>query len=1040
MGVTVRGNRRLARRGLSTVWSGLAAPAIILAVQLVWFGMPLGLWVRGVVLGLLTALLAIGMALVYRANRVINFAQADLGSAPTALVVGLTVFWGWSYWLGLGIGLVAALVLGGVVEVALVRRFRQASRLVLTVATIGIATLLVALAIIVPRLWGRNAASERIQAPFQWTFEIGSVVLSANDLVAAIVAPAAMVAVAVFLGRTRTGLAVRAAADRGDRAAMLGIPVARLSTVVWSLAAGLSFLSLFLQATVLGAPMGSAIRVTALVQALAALVIGRMTRLPTIALTAVALGVLEYGVRWNHDDPALADPLMAAAVLIALLLQRRQESRRDNDLTSTWRGVEQVRPLPPAVAALPAVRLATAGLVAAGAIGLWLIPTLLRVDQVIKATAIVIFAVIGLSLVVLTGWAGQISLGQMGIVAIGAAVGATVTSRWDIDLSLALVIGAAAGAVTAFLIGLPALRLRGLYLAVTTLAFALAVQSWLLNEKWFHWFPSSNQRLDRPPLFGRIPVDGATSYYWYTVVVAVLVFVAVIGIRRSRTGRVIVGDPRQRAGGPELLGVGRAGEADGLHDLGCHRRAGRGAPGPPHPGLQPGQLPPGRERRRVRRRRGRRPRVGVRRRPRRGATCGARSGSSPRRSGICCPAAAGVLFVLLVVPGGLASLAVRVRDVFVGAVRRGAERSAGADAASATAAPTHHRQLARTGAGAVRTFAAGVRHPGRWLHGVCAGQPAFPLVVLFLLNAVDELDRTAFGILLPEIRESFGLDLGTMLGIVALAGIAALALQVPIAQLADRARRIPLVVGGALVWACFSGLTGLATTVVVLTIARSGSAVGKAVIDPTHNSLLADYYPIEARHKVFSTHRAANAVGSFVGPLAAGMLAYAFGWRVPFLVFIVPTVVVAVLAMRLREPVRGRWERLAAGAADDVAGTEEPSPSYAESWRIAHKVPTLRRIWWSLPFLAVSLVGFVVLAALMYDQEFGLDERARGVAAAIAEPFQLVGLVYGARIATRRYATDLPGLMRFLVTSRPWRRGRRRPPSPWPRTSSSPSR
>ncbi len=297
---------------------------------------------------------------------------------------------------------------------------------------------------------------------------------------------------------------------------------------------------------------------------------------------------------------------------------------------------------------------------------------------------------------------------------------------------------------------------------------------------------------------------------------------------------------------------------------------------------------------------------------------------------------------------------------------------------------------------------------------MCAGQPAFPLVVLFLLNAVDELDRTAFGILLPEIRESFGLDLGTMLGIVALAGIAALALQVPIAQLADRARRIPLVVGGALVWACFSGMTGLATTVVVLTIARSGSAVGKAVIDPTHNSLLADYYPIEARHKVFSTHRAANAVGSFVGPLAAGMLAYAFGWRVPFLVFVIPTAVVAVLAMRLREPVRGRWERLAAGATDDVAGTEEPSPSYAESWRIAHKVPTLRRIWWSLPFLAVSLVGFVVLAALMYDQEFGLGERARGVAAAIAEPFQLVGLVYGARIATRRYATDLPGLMRFL--------------------------
>ncbi len=196
--------------------SAIAAPATILAVQLIFFGMPLGLWLRGVVLGMLTALLAVGLALVYRANRVINFAQADLGSAPVALAVGLIVFWGWSYWLGLGIGLIGSIVLGAVVEVALVRRFRNAPRLVLTVATIGIATLLVALAIITPRLWGRNAASERIAAPFDWTFEIGSVVLSANDLIAGIVAPLAMIGVALFLGAHPDG-ARRAGGGRARR-------------------------------------------------------------------------------------------------------------------------------------------------------------------------------------------------------------------------------------------------------------------------------------------------------------------------------------------------------------------------------------------------------------------------------------------------------------------------------------------------------------------------------------------------------------------------------------------------------------------------------------------------------------------------------------------------------------------------------------------------------------------------------------------------------------------------------------------------------
>src|SRR5262249_23387773 len=207
---------------------------------------------------------------------------------------------------------------------------------------------------------------------------------------------------------------------------------------------------------------------------------------------------------------------------------------------------------------------------------------------------------------------------------------------------------------------------------------------------------------------------------------------------------------------------------------------------------------------------------------------------------------------------------------------------------------------------------------------------------------------------------------------------------------------------------------GLAVGVVMLTIARSGSSIGKAVVDPTHNSLLADYYPIASRSRVYSTHRAANAVGAFIGPLSAGLIAAWLGWRAPFLIFVIPTVIFAVMAMRLREPVRGHWERKAAGANDEVVNTEETPPSFAESWRLVQKVKSLRRIWWSLPFLAVALVGFAVLASQLYDLEFGLNEKGRGYAAAIAEPFQLVGIVYGARIITRRYMTNMRGLIRFL--------------------------
>ncbi len=528
--------------GSERLWRlvGPYAPAIaLIAVQLIWFGMPAGAWVRGVVLGLLSALLAMGMALVYRANRVVNFAQADLGFVPTTLAVGLIVFSGLPYLFGFGVGFVAAIALGAVVEFSLVRRFAKASRLVLTVATIGITQLLAVLALLVPRMWGENAASQRIPPPVDWKLTIGTFILNANDLIALIVAPIAMVAVALFLGRTRLGTAVRGAAEQSERAQMLGIPVAWLSTLVWAIAAGLSFLALFLRAGIIGVPIGSALSIVALVQALAALVIGRLRNLPTVATAAVALGILEYGVAWNAESPLLVTPIVGAAVLIALLLQRRQYSRADTDEAASWRLSDEVRPLEPAVARLTLVRLMRlAGFVLITA-GVVAIPVLLRSDQVIKASAIGVYAIVGLSLVVLTGWAGQISLGQMAFVAIGAAVAAKCTSEWNVDLTLALLAGGAAGAVAAFVVGLPALRLRGLYLAVTTLIFALAVSSWLLNDLFFDWVP--RKRLERPPLFGRIPIDTPTRYYAYTLVVLAIIYVALRGIRHSRPGRAIVG-------------------------------------------------------------------------------------------------------------------------------------------------------------------------------------------------------------------------------------------------------------------------------------------------------------------------------------------------------------------------------------------------------------------------------------------------------------------------------------------------------------------
>src|SRR3546814_16855090 len=99
------------------------------------------------------------------------------------------------------------------------------------------------------------------------------------------------------------------------------------------------------------------------------------------------------------------------------------------------------------------------------------------------------------------------------------------------------------------------------------------------------------------------------------------------------------------------------------------------------------------------------------------------------------------------------------------------------------------------------------------------------------------------------------------------------------------------------------------------------------------------------------------------------------------------------------------------GSSDVVVETEEEPPSFAEGWRLVWKIESLRRIWYSLPFVAASLIGFVSLGALLYAEAFQLDEVERGFVAASTEPMQVLGLIIGARLSTRLLAQG-PGHVR----------------------------
>jgi branched-chain amino acid transport system ATP-binding protein len=161
-------------------------------------------------------------------------------------------------------------------------------------------------------------------------------------------------------------------------------------------------------------------------------------------------------------------------------------------------------------------------------------------------------------------------------------------------------------------------------------------------------------------------------------------------------------------------------------------------------------------------------------------------------------------------------------------------------------------------------------------------------------------------------------------------------------------------------------------------------------------------------------HTSANSVAVFIGPIIAGVSALYWGWQAPFLLLVIPAVILGVMSLRMREPVRGYHERRLMGADEELAATEEAPASLGEAWRTLWQVKTLRRFWIALPMIAIPVYALGPLLNIFYAQELGLNEAQRGLLASIAGPFQIVGLFLGVPLAARLLRTNPRLLPRFL--------------------------
>ena len=506
--------------------------------------------VIGLVTGLTYAAFAAGFVLIYRSTGVLNFAHGEVGAFGVALFVLLLAQYGLNWWLSFVLALAACAAMGMAIELIVIRRLFASPRLVVLIATIGVGQIVAFAKIKLPAV----VTPGPIPAPFQATWTpTDHIRIQAREIVVLIVVPVLIAALAWFIGRTRFGLAVRASASNPDTARVYGTSPRRTSTIVWTIAGAFAAATAIFLAPLQGinsARAGTAaLAEPLLLRVLVVSLLARMRSLPLTLAGGVAVGVVEQLVRTNVDSAnrSVVDVYLFVAVLVVVLLVVR-----GSDAQESWSLAPQIKAIPSRLESLWWVRKLNAiGFVVLFGFFVVLGLLLSTNSSLFIWSSIVLFAMVVLSMTVLTGWAGQLSLGQYAFVGLGALTVLGLTQGNDIPIPFnlfnlavklpwawAMVAATAVGVVAAMIVGLPALRVRGLFLAVTTLAFAVAAASWLFLQDFFTGGTTFPRPAEKPVLdVGPIHIDfDASRKNYYFLCLASLAVVAAVVARLRRTG------------------------------------------------------------------------------------------------------------------------------------------------------------------------------------------------------------------------------------------------------------------------------------------------------------------------------------------------------------------------------------------------------------------------------------------------------------------------------------------------------------------------
>jgi len=481
----------------------------------------------GVITGGGYALLAVSITLMYRSTGFLSFAHAGFATVAAYVYADLAGARAWPAVVAAAVAVGITVVYGLLVERVL-RPVRNSPAATKMIATLGVVQLSTALVLLV---YGFQPTSAPLLLP-DGAVTIGDLRIGHQQSATLVLAAASSGALGWFLRATRFGTAIRAVASNPEAARLMGVSITHVGRFNWALGSLMAGTAGVLLAPL--SPINAGTFTLFLAKALVATLVGGLASLPLTFAGALGLGVADSVTVLNLSAPGARELITLLLVVVLLFARRSWPSDLPPTSETTTRRTNPVvkRLAPVGNQILSSVRVVRWPAAAVAAVLVVAVPAGSNYWGFVGARGL-FFTIQALSLVLLVGWGGQVSLMHGAYVGIGAFTTALLVETHGWPLELALLGGGVAGVAMGALVGLSALRLSGLQFAIASLVFSGAASEWLFRRT---EFPKS---LPRGTLFG-VDIFPDSNLYYFMLPATVVLYLVVWNVRRSTFGPLLI--------------------------------------------------------------------------------------------------------------------------------------------------------------------------------------------------------------------------------------------------------------------------------------------------------------------------------------------------------------------------------------------------------------------------------------------------------------------------------------------------------------------